>query len=114
MFKIKRAYEPAARGDGLRILIDRLWPRGLKKEEMKLHLWMKDVAPSTQLRTWFGHDAKRWEAFGKKYKDELNGHPHELEYLRRLAEGHTVTLVYGAKDEQHNHARILKVVLSGA
>lgn len=101
---IKRAYEPYKRGDGFRILVDRLWPRGVSKEEAHLDLWMKDIAPSTELRKWFGHDPKRWTEFKKKYHAELKGKKDLIKQILDEAKKRHVTLVYGAKDEQNNQA----------
>ena len=110
--RLKRAYEPAAAGDGTRILIDRLWPRGVSKEEAALDDWMKDIAPSTELRGWFGHDPERWPEFQRRYKAELRQHTQELDRIRALAKKPTVTLVYSAHDEEHNDAVVLKDVLT--
>ena len=112
MIKIKRAYEKAEKSDGTRVLIDRLWPRGVKKSSLRLHVWMKEVAPSTELREWFGHDPKRWTAFARKYQAELKKNREAVAALRKLARGNTLTLVYGAKDTEHNDAVVLKRVLS--
>ena len=108
MLKLKRAYDAPAKNDGLRILVDRLWPRGISKEELKLDEWDKDVAPSTALRKWFGHDPERWAEFKKRYHAELDANPAEVQKLKRLAARKIVTLVYGAKDDVHNHAIALK------
>lgn len=115
MFKLKRAYEAAERTDGVRILVDRLWPRGVSKAKLRLAPkdgWQKEVAPSTALRMWFGHDPKRWGGFKKRYETELRGRKAELAALKSRARGHTVTLIYGAKDEAHNEAVVLKDVLT--
>ncbi|WP_315927244.1 DUF488 domain-containing protein [Mesorhizobium sp. SP-1A] len=109
--RLKRAYEPAEPGDGLRILIDRLWPRGVSKAKAALDDWMKDIAPSTDLRQWFGHDPARWAEFQRRYRAELRQHGDELDRIRDLARTHTVTLVYGARDEEHNDAVVLRDVL---
>ena len=109
--RLKRAYEPAAPDDGVRILVDRLWPRGLSKEEAALNEWAKDIAPSTELRQWFGHDPERWPEFQRRYKVELHQHAEELDRIRALAKKQTVTLVYSAHDEEHNDAIVLKEVL---
>lgn len=109
--RLKRAYEPAAPADGVRILVDRLWPRGVSKEEAALDEWMKDIAPSAELRQWFGHDPERWVEFQHRYRAELRQHDEELEKIRSLAEKQTVTLVYSAHDEQHNDAVVLRDVL---
>jgi uncharacterized protein YeaO (DUF488 family) len=107
---LKRAYEPAARTDGMRILVDRLWPRGVTKSKAAIDLWLKDLAPSTELRKWFGHDPEKWPEFQTKYRAELKGN-HALSELRKhCREGH-ITLVYAAKDELHNDAVVLKQVL---
>lgn len=111
--KLKRAYVPAAPGDGIRILIDRLWPRGVSKTEAALDDWMKDIAPSPELREWFGHDPARWAEFGRRYRAELRQHAKELNHIRDLARTKTVTLVYGARDEEHNDAVVLRHVLLG-
>lgn len=110
---LKRAYEPAEPGDGTRILVDRLWPRGISKAKAALDEWMKDVAPSADLRKWFGHEPSRWAEFQRRYKIELARHSAELEKIRNLAKTHRVTLVYGAHDEAHNDAVVLKAVLLG-
>ena len=112
--KLKRAYAPAEAADGLRILIDRLWPRGISKQKAALHDWMKEIAPSTELREWFGHEPARWAEFQRRYKTELRQHGTALEQLRDLAKTQTVTLVYGARDEAHNDAVVLRDVLLGA
>ncbi|MCI1280340.1 MAG: DUF488 domain-containing protein [Nitrospira sp.] len=110
--RLKRAYEPASPDDGVRILVDRLWPRGLSKAAAALNEWMKEIAPSTELRQWFGHDPARWPEFQRRYKAELHQHPQELDHIRTLAETQTVTLIYSAHDEAHNDAIVLKDVLS--
>jgi uncharacterized protein YeaO (DUF488 family) len=112
-FEIKRIYEPAKRSDGIRVLVDRLWPRGVKKSAAHLDRWMKDVAPSPQLRTWFGHKPERFAEFKKRYVKELVGNP-ELAELRRLGKGALVTLLYGARDPEINHAVVLECVLRKA
>lgn len=109
--QLKRAYEPAAEGDGRRILVDRLWPRGVSKEAAHLDDWMKDIAPSTDLRKWFGHDPARWDEFQSRYRAELAGHESDLDTIRTLARSGRVTLVYSAHDEQHNDAVVLQDVL---
>jgi uncharacterized protein YeaO (DUF488 family) len=105
---IKRAYEPAARSDGSRVLVDRLWPRGISKKKAALDGWMKDVAPSPRLRKWFGHKPERFKDFARRYRAELKGNP-ALEELRALKG--KVTLIYGAKDPKTNHAIVLAKVL---
>ena len=109
--KIKRIYEPPAADDGQRILVDRLWPRGVSKERADLSEWMKDIAPSTALREWFGHDPARWAEFQRRYRAELQGHQVELDQIRALAQKGVVTLVYSARDELHNDAVVLRDVL---
>jgi uncharacterized protein YeaO (DUF488 family) len=109
--RLKRAYEPAGPDDGVRILIDRLWPRGVSKEKAALDEWEKDIAPSTELRQWFGHDPDRWPEFQRRYRAELQQHTEALDRIRALAKKQTVTLVYSAHDEEHNDAVVLKDVL---
>ncbi|HET7603754.1 MAG TPA: DUF488 domain-containing protein [Gemmatimonadales bacterium] len=111
--KIKRAYDPPSRSDGTRILIDRLWPRGVKKEALALDGWMKEIAPSPGLRTWFGHKPERFKEFRNRYRAELKGHPELVAELRGLAKAGTLTLVYGARDEVHNGAVVLREVVAG-
>ena len=107
---LKRAYEAASDSDGTRVLVDRLWPRGVTKAKARIDVWLKDVAPSTQLRKWFGHDPGKCTEFQRRYRAELKG-SEALAELRKLArEGH-VTLVYGAKDEEHNDAVVLAKLL---
>lgn len=111
--RLKRAYQPAARGDGRRILVDRLWPRGIRKVEAVIDHWAKTIAPSDTLRTWFGHDPGRWQEFRRRYAAELRGHPDELAGLRALARRGPITLVFAAHDEAHNNAVVLRGVLLG-
>ncbi|HEY9521495.1 MAG TPA: DUF488 domain-containing protein [Methyloceanibacter sp.] len=111
--RLKRAYEPPAANDGVRILVDRLWPRGVRKANAAINQWMKDIAPSTALRKWFGHDPARWEEFRRRYVEELGEHPEQLTRLRTLAREGRITLVYSAHDEQHNDAVVLRGVLLG-
>jgi uncharacterized protein YeaO (DUF488 family) len=110
--RIKRAYEEPDREDGERILVDRLWLRGLTKEKARIDLWLKDVAPSTELRKWFEHDPAKWAEFRSRYLEELKRNKEPLSLLRQEAAKGTVTLVYGAKDQQHNEAVILQELLS--
>jgi uncharacterized protein YeaO (DUF488 family) len=105
---LKRIYEKPLSSDGARILVDRLWPRGVSKEKARLHLWLKDIAPSTELRKWFSHDTKKWMEFKKKYKTELKANKMAVEELRKIIKKKNVTLLYGAKDEEHNEAVIIK------
>lgn len=102
--KLKRAYEAAKRGDGKRILIDRLWPRGVSKSDAKIDLWLKEIAPSTALRKWFNHDPAKWEKFRAKYFQELDKNTEVVDLLCQHVRNGTVTLVYSAKDEEHNDA----------
>ena len=111
--KIKRAYEPAEPDDGTRILVDRLWPRGVSKQEARLDQWNRELAPSPKLRKWFGHQVSRWAEFSRRYRVELARHAEGLAELRRRARQGPVTLVYAAKDEHHNHAIVLRSVLLG-
>ena len=108
MICIKRVYEEPSEDDGLRILVDRLWPRGLSKAKAKIDRWEKDLAPTTELRRWFGHDPAKWEEFLQRYRAELEGKEEALARLRREANDGTVTLLYAAKDEEHNNAVALK------
>ena len=103
-FKLRRVYESPAADDGLRVLVDRIWPRGVAKEDLKFDLWMKEVAPSTELRKWFGHDPAKWKKFLVRYHRELDEQPELVEKLRSLARKGNVTLLYAAKDEAHNNA----------
>ena len=110
---LKRAYEPPAATDGKRILVDRIWPRGLTKDKAKIDLWLKDVAPSTELRKWFGHEPERWSEFRTRYRAELENNP-ALKELKELVRNTKATLVYAAKDETHNNAVALREVLESA
>jgi uncharacterized protein YeaO (DUF488 family) len=110
--RIKRIYEPAVPADGTRILVDRLWPRGVSKARAKLALWMKDVAPSPKLRVWFGHRPERFKEFDRRYKHELTGNP-AVGQLRKLARRDRVTLLYGARDPNINHAAVLQSIVRG-
>lgn len=112
MIRIKRIYNEAAEEDGFRILVDRLWPRGIKKENAKIDLWLKEVAPSGELRKWFSHDPAKWREFQKKYGKELSTKQELLKKIIRIEkEKGTVTLLYSAKDTEHNNAVALKTVL---
>lgn len=108
---LKRVYDPPAKGDGTRILVDRLWPRGLKTEKAKLDLWLRDIAPSDELRKWFGHDAKRWAEFKRRYKAELKGRSDELQPIRAALEKGKITLLFAAHDEAHNNAIVVKELI---
>jgi uncharacterized protein YeaO (DUF488 family) len=110
---LKRAYEPASPADGVRVLIDRLWPRGVTKRTAALDRWMKEIAPSTGLREWFGHDPERWREFRSRYRQELREHKPLLTELRAIARRGRLTLVYSARDAQHNDAVVIRNVLLG-
>jgi len=107
MVKLKRAYEPADPGDGFRILVDRLWPRGISKEKAKIDLWLKEIAPSTELRKWFGHDPEKWQEFKKRYKAELNKNRLPVDELKTILNSGPATLIYSARDKEHNDAVVL-------
>lgn len=109
--KIKRVYEAPSEDDGKRILVDRLWPRGLTKEKASVDLWLKDIAPTTPLRKWFGHDPGKYEEFINRYVDELKNNKEQVSLLKDEIKKGPVTLVYGAKDELHNEALVLKNML---
>lgn len=112
MITLKRIYEPYNKSDGYRVLVDRLWPRGVSKAKAHIDLWLKEIGPSNELRTWFGHKDQRWAEFKKRYKAELRKNKTPLEELKKLAKKHkTLTLLYGAKDEQHNQAVVISEVL---
>jgi len=110
--KIKRVYDKPAEEDGTRILVDRLWPRGLTKQKAKVDVWLKDIAPSTELRKWFAHDPEKWKEFIKKYKKELHENKEQAAILKEYLKQGTVTLVYGARDEVHNEALVIKELFS--
>jgi uncharacterized protein YeaO (DUF488 family) len=111
MLTIKRVYEKAEAGDGVRFLVERLWPRGIKKEKLKMNAWLKDAAPSPSLRKWYGHDVARWEEFRQRYRRELEDNPEAwMPILEAVKEGN-VTLLYSARDTEHNSARVLKEFL---
>jgi len=110
---IKRVYDATDPADGTRILVDRLWPRGLTKEKAKVDLWLKEIAPSAGLRKWFGHDPAKWTEFKKRYRAELNENTASVSTLKDQIKKGTTTLVYGAKDEEHNDAVLLREYLSG-
>ena len=111
MLKVKRIYEKPARTDGTRVLVDRLWPRGLSKAGAQVDLWMKEIAPSGTLRKWFSHDPSRWNEFRRRYRAELRKSQEPVEELRALARRQTVTLLFGARNEEFNNARALKEYL---
>ena len=110
--QLKRIYEPPQKSDGYRVLVDRVWPRGLSKDAAQIDLWMKDIAPSTALRKWFNHDPARWVGFQDKYRAELRELGDKLDELRARAKKEPVTLLYGAKDTEHNQAVVLRDVLA--
>ena len=109
--RTKRVYAPPSRDDGYRILVDRLWPRGLSKAKAKVDLWLKDVAPSTELRKWFAHDPAKWTEFKRRYTAELKGHRDQMAIIKQHAEKGPVTLLFGARDEEHNEALVLQHLL---
>jgi len=111
--RLKRAYDPPSAEDGTRILVDRLWPRGVRKSSAGIDRWMKDIAPSTALRKWFGHDPDRWREFRRRYAAEIRDHADRLAELRTAARAGPVTLVFAARDERHNDAVVLRDVLLG-
>ena len=111
MLRLKRAYEPAAGTDGYRILVDRLWPRGLSKAKAAIDAWMKDIAPSAELRRWFGHDPEKWREFRRRYQRELLARPDLVGEIATLASRRRVTLVYSAHDQLHNDAVVLAAVV---
>ena len=111
--KLKRAYERPDAGDGTRVLIDRLWPRGVRKADAAIDQWVKDLSPSTELRNWFGHDPARWREFHRRYAAEVQQHPEQLKRLRNLARQGPITLVFSARDELHNDAVALRDFLLG-
>jgi uncharacterized protein YeaO (DUF488 family) len=106
--RIKRVYEAPEQADGRRILVERLWPRGLRKEEAKIDAWLKEIAPSTELRRWYGHEVTRWPEFKRRYEAELRGNPEGVEQLVALCRRGTTTFVYAARDEAHNSAVVLR------
>jgi len=112
MISIKRAYDPPSPSDGTRVLIDGLWPRGISKENLKLDMWLKDVAPSTTLRKWFSHDTERWAEFQQRYIDELKHNATAWKPIVDAARSHHVTLVFGSKDLEHNNAVVLQKFLN--
>jgi uncharacterized protein YeaO (DUF488 family) len=111
LIHIKRVYEKPEKSDGAQFLVDRLWPRGVKKENLQVEGWLKEIAPSNDLRRWFGHDPERWEAFKERYFGELRDKSEELHPLRDAMKKGDVTLLYSARDKEHNNAAALKVYL---
>jgi uncharacterized protein YeaO (DUF488 family) len=112
MIRIKRAYEPSARGDGRRLLVERLWPRGMRKDALLLDAWVKEVAPSTTLRKWFSHREERWQEFQRRYRRELRAHRDAWSPILEASRRGTVTLVYSAHDQEHNAAVVLRDYLA--
>lgn len=111
MIALKRAYDPPRRSDGKRVLVERLWPRGIRKESLKIDAWLKDVAPSAELRTWFGHDPEKWDGFRRRYFAELDANPDSWQPLLQMARRGRLTLIYSAHDTEHNNALALKEYL---
>ncbi len=111
--RLKRAYDPPSPEDGTRVLVERLWPRGLSKERAAVDLWIKEAAPSPELRRWYGHDPQKWPEFERRYREELRARDAELERLRTLARKGTVTFVYAARDTERNSAVVLRDVVAG-
>lgn len=111
---LKRVYEPPSQADGTRILVDRLWPRGLSKDKAQIDLWLKEVAPTTELRRWFNHDPEKWPEFQRRYLAELRANDGAVSELKAARASGRATLVYGAKDEEHNDAVVLAAFLGGA
>lgn len=112
--QLKRVYDPVARGDGTRVLVDRVWPRGMRKEQAAVDRWLRDVAPSSELRKWFGHDPERWPEFKRRYREELAAGPAVLYGLIDLCRDGTVTLLFGARDRERNQAVVLREVIKEA
>ena len=113
MIKIKRIYEAPAAGDGFRLLVDRLWPRGLSKEKARVDLWLRDIAPSNELRKWYGHDPQKWGEFKKRYAREIEGRGEDLDFLIEKARGSTITFLFSSKEEKLNNAQALKEFVEG-
>jgi uncharacterized protein YeaO (DUF488 family) len=111
MLRVKRVYADAEKGDGLRVLVDRIWPRGLSKKEAGVDRWLKEIAPTNALRRWFGHDPEKWDEFRRRYAEELEDKAEDVQWLVNESRKKTVTLLYGAKDERHNNAVALKEYL---
>jgi uncharacterized protein YeaO (DUF488 family) len=111
MIRLKRAYEPVAREDGTRLLVERLWPRGVRKDALRLDAWLKDVAPSTKLRQWFGHDPAKWPEFQRRYRAELDRNAGALDPILKAAQRGRVTLIYSSHDQEHNNAVVLKTYI---
>ena len=112
MIRVKRVYDPPDRGDGKRILVDRLWPRGIRKENLRTDEWLREIAPSDKLRKWFSHDPKKYEEFKKRYSEELEDKSEILERIKSESRKGTVTILFSAKDTEHNNATVLRELLS--
>ena len=112
MIKIKRAYDEVSPDDGERILVDRLWPRGIKKDEARIDTWIKEIAPSDELRKWFAHDPAKWQEFRKKYREELKEQSNLIELLKNKATRGNITLIFSARDTEHNNAVVLSELIS--
>lgn len=111
--RLKRAYDPPGPDDGARLLVERLWPRGLTREKAGIEAWLKDVSPSQELRKWYAHDVAKWKEFRRRYRDELRDNPEPVDRLRKRVKEGPVTFIFAAKDEEHNSARVLKEYLEG-
>ena len=111
MIKVKRIYDPPARDDGFRVLVDRLWPRGMRKDDAGIDLWLKEVAPSTELRRWYGHDPAKWAEFRRRFRTELQQQAKAVALLRDKADRGTLTLLYSSRESEHNNAVALKAIL---
>lgn len=111
--RVKRIYGPADEDDGFRVFVDRLWPRGLKKADARIDLWLREIAPTTELRKWFGHDPDRFDEFRSRYLDELKSHSDAIQQLIATVDGRNLTLLYAARDTECNHAIVLRDVISG-
>jgi uncharacterized protein YeaO (DUF488 family) len=111
MIRLKRAYEDASPEDGLRVLVDRLWPRGLTKQKSHIDVWLKEIAPSPELRKWFGHDPAKWKDFQARYRKEIASHRDSLAFLREKGKEGTVTLLFASRDQEHNNAVVLQGLL---
>lgn len=109
--KLKRIYEIPSETDGYRVLVDRLWPRGIKKENAMVDLWAKDIAPSSELRKWFAHDVSKWQEFSSRYKNELNDNPNFKDFINKISDKPVVTILFAAKDTEHNNAVVVSSIL---